>query len=56
MIRIEINLKGCDGTTSWTQEVTEEQFLFLKVLEAKSQEISQSDCMPIIKLEEPYKE
>ncbi len=47
-MRIRINLIGCDGTTHWEQDITDEQLEFLKQIEKKSKELSPYSCYPIL--------
>ena len=47
---IRIVLVGCDDETNIEMDVTEEQLKFLELLSEKSEEISEFNCMPIMKL------
>jgi len=49
-MKVKILLVGCDDTTDWVQEVTLEQYNFLKEIQEKSNELSTCGCMPILRV------
>ena len=51
-MNIIIRLHGCDDSTVFPYEVTDEQYNFLKEIAKKSKEESSYGCMPIMELEE----
>ena len=44
--RYEVSLVGCDDTTRFDMELTEEEAELLRVVARKSEEESSSQCMP----------
>lgn len=51
MNKVNIELIGCDDTTEFEIEVTEEEIKFLDKLKKLSAEISRSSCMPVLEFE-----
>ena len=50
--RYVINLYGCDDTTSWTMELTDEEAKLITTLSKKSEEVSSYPCMPTLDIYE----
>jgi hypothetical protein len=51
MKKIRINLYGCDDTTSFEMEVTDEQLEFIETVAKRSEEVSTCRCMPTIDID-----
>lgn len=49
IMKIELQLVGCDDTTVWEKEITGEQFDFLSQITEESKEHSKYGCMPTLK-------
>ena len=50
--RYVINLYGCDDTTSWTMELTDEEAKLITALSNKSIDASSYPCMPTLDIYE----
>ena len=50
-----ISLDGCDASTVFTMELTEEEAAFVKKLSRKSEQVSDYSCMPTLDIREETK-
>ncbi|MBO8161372.1 MAG: hypothetical protein H0Z24_07010 [Thermosipho sp. (in: Bacteria)] len=50
-MKYKISLHGCDDSTTFEMELTEEEYKLLKKVADKSQEVSTYVCMPIMEIE-----
>jgi hypothetical protein len=53
---VNISIDGCDDSTCFNIEVSEEEFKFLQRIAALSGEHSDYQCMPVIVVQEVKKE
>lgn len=50
LFRVEIRLNGCDDTTKFELEVSDEQFEFLRTIARLSTEASTYGCQPTLRV------
>lgn len=50
-MRIKIGAYGCDGYTEWVEDLTVNEYEFLKRLAEKSQSLSSYGCEAVFKVE-----
>ncbi len=49
-MKVKIEIHGCDDSTKFSMEVTQQEFEFLETISKKSVEASEYQCQPILEI------